>query len=304
MIAGLVAVAVLQVTAAPAPGQPAAFVLEALAGHRVVFVGDVHPFAEPKQVLADVLRALTPGTAPALLALEVAAEQQPVLDRYFATAPEDTTILLDHPRTLREHWGASADYLAIYRAAWAWNAAHPAQRIRVAAIDLPRWPLFQHSEAMAAGTFADRDRVMAFRFLRELKAFPAGRALVFMGGLHGLRAVGGEVHVGRAMERFDHWFAGYVEAEGQPVYTILTDAPLEHGQAASRVYDRLAARHPAGGIAVALDATTDADTEPMRAVALDGYSLGFAPARFRLRDAAQAMLVLTHPSALTPVAAP
>jgi hypothetical protein len=280
---------------------PSAFVLGALAEHSIVFVGDIHPYAEPKQIITAVLRTMSPEHPVRLLALEIAAEQQPMLDRYFATVPEDTTILLNNPRTLRDHWGASEDYLGIYRAAWAWNAGHPEAPIRVAAIDVPRWPLFQHSEAMAAGTFAERDRIMAARFERELKVTGGGSALVFMGGLHGLRSIGGEVHAGRAVERFDHWFAGYVEADGHPVYTVLIDAPLGDGQGATRVYDLLLAQGGSVDVATVLDASSDDVAEPMRSAILEGYGLAFAPARFHLREAAQAMIILHHPTALTPL---
>jgi hypothetical protein len=280
---------------------PAGFLLDRLAEHPVVFLGDIHPYAEPKRILADALRRMTPANAVGLVALEVAAEQQPAVDRYLATSPEDTTILTDRPRTLRDHWGASHEYLGIYRAVWAWNDAHPAQPIRIAAIDLPRWPLFHHSEAMAASSYVDRDRAMATRFRRELQKTGAVRAIAFLGGLHGLRGVGGVVQIGRARESFPHWFAGYLESEGVPVYSILTDGPLGDGASATLTYDRLAPALAGRNVIVALDSASDADGEPVRGVALEGYELRFEPRAFHLRDAAQAMLVLTRPTPLTPI---
>lgn len=280
---------------------PAGFLLDRLAEHPVVFLGDIHPYAEPKRILAEALRRMTPANAVGLVALEVAAEQQPAVDRYLATAPEDTTILTDRPRTLRDHWGASHEYLEIYRAVWAWNAAHADQPIRIAAIDLPRWPLFHHSEAMAASSYVDRDRAMATRFRRELQKTGATRAIAFLGGLHGLRGVGGAVQIGRARETFPHWFAGYLESEGVPVYSILTDGPLGDGASATRTYDRLAPALAGRNVIVALDAASDADREPVRGVSLEGYELRFEPQAFHLRDAAQAMLVLTRPTPLTPI---
>ncbi|MGH7568593.1 MAG: hypothetical protein ACREL9_06425, partial [Gemmatimonadales bacterium] len=99
---------------------PVPFVLEALRRHRVVFLGDIHPAAEPKTIVAAVIAAQAP-TELAALALEVGQTNQAVIDRYLATEPEDTTILLDHPVTLRVQWGASREYLAIYRAVWRRN---------------------------------------------------------------------------------------------------------------------------------------------------------------------------------------
>jgi hypothetical protein len=286
--------------AAQSPDSPTDFVLAALARHPIVFLGDVHPIAEPKQILADVIARQDPAAAIDLLALEVGAEQQPFIDAYLRSEPEDTTLLVENPRTLRAHWGASHEYLGVYRAIYRWNHDHPSRPIAIAASDLRGWPIAPLTEMMAAGGFANRDEWMARSFAALAQAHPEWRILIFMGGYHGLQMGGGEVEVGRTRARFDSWFCGYLREGGIPVYTILTDARQEAGHGATRVYDELATR---GGenFAVALDVATDSIRQPMYEVAMEGYKLSFWPDRFPLRLAANAMIVLETSSPITPL---
>ena len=159
--------------------------------------------------------------------------------------PEDTTILLDNPRTLRSHWGASVEYLDIYRAVYRWNADHPDRAVHVLAADIRGWPIASLTEHMATGGFVNRDVWMAAAFRKALEQHPEWRTLIFMGGYHGLKVVGGEVKIGKAHDRFDHWFAGYLADDGFEVYTILSDALQDAGHAATRVFDAWPPRGPA-----------------------------------------------------------
>lgn len=287
----------------PLPAQtfpPLQFVQSALAGHRVVFLGDIHPLAEPKLLVTRLIREQGAGATIDLLALEVASEHQPVIDRYLASEPEDTSILLDQPRTLRAHWGASVEYLGIYREVYRWNRAHPERPVRVLAADLRGWPLAPLTERMATGGFANRDQWMAAAFGKVLAEHPDWRVLVFMGGYHGLKAIGGQVTMGQASDRFDRWFAGYLADAGVEIYTILTDARQDGGHGATRVFDQLAVRR-GDDFAVALDSTSDGVAEPLHDVAQEGYALEFWPARFPLRRAADALVLLLRPTAVTPL---
>jgi hypothetical protein len=276
---------------------PFEFVQAALARHRIVFLGDIHPLAEPKLLVARLIREQAPGAAIDLLALEVASEQQEYIDRYLSSTPEDTTILLDHPRTLRSHWGASVEYLDIYRAVYGWNHAHPDHPVHLLAADLRGWPISPLTEHMATGGFVNRDVWMAAAFRKVLDQHPDWRTLIFMGGYHGLKLVGGEVKLGRAHDRFDHWFAGYLSDDGYQIYTILSDALMDTGHGATRVFDALAAGPGPAAVAIELDSTTDAVREPVYDVEQEGYSLEFWPSRFPIRTAADAMILLrqTHP---------
>jgi hypothetical protein len=274
--------------------EPVTFVQRALARHRVVFLGDVHPIAEPKWLVVELIERQDVSAPIDMLALEVGADQQEVIDQYLASAPEDTTILMAHPRTLRVHWGASSDYLAIYRAAYRWNHEHPARPTRVIAADVRGWPVAPLTEHMASGAFANRDEWMARAFEKTIAAHPGWRTLVFMGGYHGLKTGGGEVRVGKAHDRFDHWFAGYLTDAQVDVYTVLTDARQESGRGATRVFELLSAEYPGRNVAVPLDSATDAVREPLYDVEQQDYHLEFWPSRFALRTAADAMLVLTR----------
>jgi hypothetical protein len=294
----------LALTAPPLLAQerdPVDFVLDAVARHPIVFLGDVHPLAEPKRIVAEVIERQDPATPIDVLALEVAAEQQPVIDRYLASAPEDTTLLLDNPRTLRAHWGASTEYLGIYRAVWRWNRAHPDRAMRIVAADIRGWPIAPLTESMASGGFANRDEWMARQFAGFVRKNPGARILVFMGGYHGLATGGGEVTVGRSTARFDHWFGGWLREDQVPLYTILVDARQEGGHGATRVFDLLAARAVGRTFAVPLGAETDAVDRPMYDVQSEGYQLAFWPDRFALRQAVDAMVVLGRGTPITPV---
>ncbi|HYF40446.1 MAG TPA: hypothetical protein VD930_12205 [Gemmatimonadales bacterium] len=261
--------------------------------HQIVFLGDIHPLAEPKLLVARLIREQPEDLPIDLLALEIAAEQQQWIDRYLSSDPEDTRILLDHPRTLRAHWGVSAEYLDIYRAVYQWNRQHPDRQIRILAADQMRSSNTPLTPRMAAGDFVTRDSRMAVSFRRELQRHPDWRVLIFMGGYHGLKKVGGRVAFGQAQGRFDRWFAGYLLDSGAEVYSILTDARQPHGHGATRVFDQLA-KNSSGNFAVALDSTTDMIVEPLHEVVHAGFSLEFWPARFALRDAIDALVVLNQ----------
>src|SRR4051812_26958507 len=72
---------------------PVEFLQAALARHRIVFLGDIHPIAEPKELVARLIAGQQGGATIDLLALEVGADEQEAIDRYLASSPEDTTIL-------------------------------------------------------------------------------------------------------------------------------------------------------------------------------------------------------------------
>jgi hypothetical protein len=280
------------------PWDPFQFLQTALRDHQIVFLGDVHPLAEPKLLVARLIREQTEDAAIDLLALEVASEQQEWIDRYLASAPEDTTMLLEHPRTLRAHWGVSAEYLEIYRAVYRWNVAHPDRPVHILAADLRGWPIAPLTPHMATGGFVNRDIWMAAAFRKTLEKHSQWRVLIFMGGYHGLKNVGGQVAIGRVHDRFDRWFAGYLRDEGVNVFTILTDASHVEGHGATRMLDYLS-RASSENFAVVLDSTSDSVREPMYDVEQEGFQLEFWPSRFPLRSAADAMLILNRTTPIT-----
>jgi hypothetical protein len=282
------------------PAEPLRFLETAVREHRIVFLGDIHPLAEPKLLVSRLIQEQPEEQSIDLLALEVASEQQEWVDRYLQTRPEDINILLDHPRTLRAHWGVSREYLEIYRAVYHWNERHPRHPVHVLAADLRGWPIAPLTPHMATGGFVNRDIWMAASFRKTLQEHPAWRVLIFMGGYHGLKMVGGEVAIGRVHDRFDHWFAGYLVDEGTSIYTILTDARQANDRPATRMFDRLAGLS-GRNFAMPLDSTTDVVREPLYDVEQEGFALEFWPSRFALRKAVDAMVILNRTTPITPI---
>jgi hypothetical protein len=280
------------------PATPLEFLQAALRRHQIVFLGDIHPLAEPKLLVSQIISTQEESSAIDLLALEVASEQQEWIDRYLASVPEDTTILLEHPRTLRAHWGVSLEYLDIYRAVYQWNARHPHRPVRILAADLRGWPIAPLTPHMATGGFVNRDIWMAAAFRKALQPHPDWRVLIFMGGYHGLKEVGGQVAIGRVHDRFDRWFAGYLSDGGLKVFSILTDARQLSTHGATRMLEYLAGGS-GGNFAVPLDSTTDRVREPLYDVEQEGFQLEFWPSRFPLRTAVDAMLILNRTTPIT-----
>jgi hypothetical protein len=297
-------VAAAQLTLAGAVA-PANFVREAMTQHRVVFLGDIHPLAEPKQILVDVLRRRDATHRVDILALEVGNEQQPYIDAYLASEPENPQILIDNDRTLRSHWGASDDYLRIYRAVYALNRQPGAPPIRIVAADMRGWPIAPLSEMMAAGGSVQREDNMARTFVKMLAAAPPdARVLVFMGGYHGLKGMGATVTVGGAHDEIERWFAGHVLESGVDIYTILADARQDAGPSATRVFELLRTQYPDSNFAVPVDAATDGVASPVADIVQDRYHLAFWPARVKLRSAVDAMIILNRTTPITPVRSP
>lgn len=285
-------------SALPPPSAPLDFLRSSLRQHQIVFLGDIHPLAEPKRLVSQIISSQDESSAIDLLALEVASEQQEWIDRYLASTPEDTTLLVEHPRTLRAHWGMSLEYLDIYRAVYRWNSQHSRHPVRVLAADLRGWPIAPLTPHMATGGFVNRDIWMAAAFKKALQPHPNWRVLIFMGGYHGLKGVGGQVAIGRVHDRFDRWFAGYLSDEGLRIFSILTDARQLQTHGATRMLDYLAG-DSGGNFAVALDSTTDRVREPLYEVEQEGFRLEFWPSRFPLRMAVDAMLVLNRTTPIT-----
>jgi hypothetical protein len=151
---------------------------------------------------------------------------------------------------------------------------------------------------MATGGFVNRDIWMAAAFRKALDRHPHWRVLIFMGGYHGLKGVGGQVAIGRVHDRFDRWFAGYLRDTGMEIYTVLTDARHAGSNRATRMLDHLSADSVAN-FAVALDSTSDHVRQPLYDVDREGFQLEFWPSRFPLRTAVDAMLVLNRTTPIT-----
>jgi hypothetical protein len=195
---------------------------------RLIFLADVPSAAAPKRFAADAIERLARGPGLDLVVLDVDAGEQPFIDRYLATAPEDASILMGRPRAIRESDGASRTFVDIYRTVWRVNqelGAH--RRVRIVAADRAGWPPARAvSPHDAAGMFGERDAHMVDAVMqRALAREPSARVLFFVNGLHALKVGGGRVQTGGTRPVEVQWLAARLaEQFPQDVYTILTDA--------------------------------------------------------------------------------
>lgn len=284
---------------------PIALALAAARTHRVLFLGDVHPAAQPKRIAAELIGELARGPGLDIVVLEVSSDQQHAIDAYLASDPEDPSILIANPRTLRQHWGPSTDYLEIYRTVWRLNRVlGPGRRIHVMAADLPGWPpprpLPPHA---SAALYARRDAYMAERLEREVFARrPHARVLLFMGGYHGIKSGGAELHFGGGPPAKVTWLATRLrERRLADVYTILLDgSPVAaafgeiKSYGATRVFDLFRARlsDVPAPFALHVDERFDFLREPFYESTGPGINLEILPRGYRLRDVADAYVYL------------
>jgi hypothetical protein len=195
---------------------------------RLIFLADIPSAAAPKRFAAQAIERLALGPGLDLVVLDVDANEQPFIDRYLATAPEDASILMGRPRAIREGDGASRTFVDIYRTVWRVNqelGAH--RRVRIVAADRPGWPpATATSPHDAARMFGERDAYMMEAVMqRALAREPGARVLFFVNGLHTLKTGGGRVQTGGTRPIEVHWLAARMrERFPQDVYTILTDA--------------------------------------------------------------------------------
>ena len=289
---------------------PDSLVLRAFESHHLVFVGDVHPAAGPKRLVARLIPELARRGRLDVLALEVPFEQQPVIDLYLRSDPEDVGVLRAHPLTLRAHWGAAVEYLDVYRAVWLANRA--GARIRIVAVDAPRGPPQVASEQEAVARYARRDAVMASRILREvLEPDPDVHVLIFLGGYHGLKQIGAEVEWNGARAPV-RWMATRLEERWpEPVYTILTDGGPAPGRAGSPpgatrwfvlFQDRIEPEVRAP-FAVAFDPVFDVWPRPLLDPEEGAISLRFRPREYGLAGSVDAYLYLGLDDPVTPLPA-
>lgn len=206
---------------------PADLIATAGRRHRLVVLGDVPGAAAPKQLAARAVQVLVETSGLDALVVEVPADEQPYLDQYFLTRPEDPAILISRPRAVREAEGVSRDYLELYRTVWRANEAlGPDRAIRVIAADLPSWPPQRGTAPNRAGTlYGERDAFMVARVDSLLLGRNSrARALFFMDGLHALRG-GAALQSGGTGLVSITWLAQRLE-ERYPgdVYSIAVDA--------------------------------------------------------------------------------
>ncbi|HEX6939452.1 MAG TPA: hypothetical protein VF158_08570 [Longimicrobiales bacterium] len=272
--------------------------------NRIVFLGDVHGARAPKRLAAEAIEALARGPGLDAVVLEVGADQQPYIDAYLASEPENTAILFAHPRTLQQARGVDREFLEIYHRVWMLNDEFgPGRRIRIIAADLPGWPPDRRlPPPVAAQRYAARDAHMEEAIEREVLAGDTwARILIFMGGYHGLKQRATLAVSGADPVRVTWLAARLQERHPGEVFTILPDAPrgrAAHGDvvayAATRAFDLL--RRNLGDatapFALRVDESFDFLAAPILEANLPGLELSLDPQEYTLKDVIDGYLFL------------
>ncbi|HSH44369.1 MAG TPA: hypothetical protein VK966_00800 [Longimicrobiales bacterium] len=282
---------------------PLDVVVQAGRAAEVVLLSDVHGLPGPKRLAAEAVRALAEGPGLDAVVLAVPSGEQPYIDAYLTAGQEDATLLLNRPGAVREAFGASREFLEIYRAVWQANAELGAARqIRVIAADHPDWPPPQGaSSTEAAALFAGRTEHMLQRMDEELLArIPDARLLVFVDGYMTLQRTHGEVRfAGGDPVRVD-WLGETMRqrAGGAGVRTVLVDAgsgastghalPSYHGTS----FHRSLRRELNGDVAVRTSNHFAVLADPILEASSPSVRLDILPDGVTMRDLADAYVFM------------
>jgi hypothetical protein len=267
---------------------------------RLLFIADIPTAPAPKQYVQRVIERVATTSGLDLVVLDIDSDEQPYIDRYLATAPEDASILLSRPRAVREGDGASRAILDIYRTVWRVNQQlGAARRIRIVAADAQGWPPSRAtSPADAATLFGARaDRMVENVVDRALGRSPNARVLFFVDGLQALRSGSGRVQTGGARPVETTWLAAQMRQRyPSDVYTILVDAAPSRSIAADvAAYRGTAFADPMrrGGIASGTGLTVNASFDeltrtPIRVVGTTGLDFSLEPRATPMSELADA----------------
>ena len=286
-----------------AAGQrPAVAVANAARSHRFVFLADIHGAAGTKRLAATAIAAMAAGPGLDALVVAVGRDQQPVIDRYIDSAPEDAGLLVSNPRAIGVPAGAGRGLLDVYHQVWQINQKlGPDQRIQILAADLEGWPPDPStSPAEKARRFAERADSMVHNLERELLVMtPRARVLVFMSGLHALKTGYGELQTGGTNIVHANWFATRL-AQRYPgeVYSFLVDAPGKGSSdelvpyTGTRIPETARNVLPSGPWAVAINEIFGPFSRAIEENSIPGLSFQISPRQYRLHDVADGYIYL------------
>lgn len=279
-----------------------ALIEDAARSRRLVFLSDIPAAPAPKRFAEQAIERIALGSGLDVLVLDIDSDEQPHIDRYLATSPEDPSILLSRPRAVREGAGASREYLDIYRTVWRVNEQlGAARRIRILAADAPGWPPERAtSPADAARQFATRaDHMVSTVMDRALARNPGARVLFFVDGLHALKSGGGRVQTGGAAPAPIRWLAAQLRerfpsdvysvlVDAAPSRSIRTDVAAYRGTAYGDVLRR--AGVSAGSALRVNDTFNDVSRSPIRTVGTTGIDFSLEPRTTPMTEIADAYI--------------
>lgn len=269
----------------------------------LLFLGDVPGAAAPKRLAAQAVERVGLGSGLDAVVVDVDAAEQPFIDRYLATAPEDASILLGRPRAIREAEGTGRAMLDLYRAVYRVNQElGAARRIRIIAADAEGWPPARSvSQGQAAQLFGRRAEAMAEAV--QQRAFarnPNARLLFFVDGLFALRQGGARILTGGTSPVDVTWLAArFAGRRPQDVFTILVDAqparvaaPAVASYAGTDFAEPLRRGGLGGEFALRSGPALDATRTPIRVRVNTGIEFNLEPRAARFSELANALILL------------
>jgi len=162
---------------------PKRFVLDAVARHKLVAIGELHHRPTYWALNSDVVRDPRFARAAGTVYMELPIHAQELVDQFLAAEQLDTGPVIE---MLRDNlWMGWPDQpmLDFFVAVWQTNQAlDEAQRIRIVLVDMPRpWKeLIREGNLRKYDT--DRDKLMADNILRDMKRLGDKRHALFIVG--------------------------------------------------------------------------------------------------------------------------
>ncbi len=285
---------------------PLALISTAASTHRFLFLSDIPGSTETKLLAGSVIDTLAKSPGLDMIILEVPSDEQPYIDTYLDSNPENAAILMSRPRLLGNAGGSQA-VLALYRRVWKLNRSLGAARqIRIAFVDVPNWPpAGVQRPRETASIYASRDRAMFDQIEKTVLArHPAARILAFMStnhvlrtGVEKLRFAGGQpISVTPLAE---------LEAKEHPgeVYSVLVDAPSVASSSgkpgtvgATKVFDIVRRNLPDLGSSFGMRVGPGFDVlrEPVYEREVGGVKVDIEPHDYHLRDVVDGYIYLGY----------
>ena len=278
-----------------------AAIASASRANRIVILSDIHESPATKRLAVRAIDRIVATSGLDILALEVGADMQPVIDRYLDSNPEDASLLVSNERALRAPGPATRDYLEIYRKVWKANQELGAdQRIQIIAADIDGWPPPRSiAPAELARRSVDRDRQMQERIRSAMSRNPGARVLAFMTGYHALKSGTGTLLTGGSEPVQISWLGARMQqSTPEEVYSILVDAPVA-GRAAdvtsysgTAIADMLERSGITRSFVTRITPELDAVKRPLITRKSPGLSFELMPRDYRLSDVADAYVFL------------
>jgi hypothetical protein len=269
--------------------------------HPFVLLSDVPGSSETKLVAADAAERLARAGGLDLLVVEAPVDEQPYLDRYLNTTPENAAILMARPRLMGVSSSAQA-MLGLYRSVWRLNSELGADRqVRIAALDVTGWPPEVQRPSVTAALYAERDQAMFEGLQKILARNPGTRALLLLSSYHVLKSGTTSLkYAGGKPVQVVPLAARLVDAYPGQVYSVLLDAPSPSAAGGTagttKFFDLFRRGLPdlSPPIALPVGVQFDGVREPIYENAVSGIKVDIEPDNYHLREVVDGYVYLGY----------